>query len=140
MKNRIIPSIIISFACTLVVIFGIKCYNIYNIDKIVNQEVVENKDLYEVNYCNCLFITRTKHEADSLYKAKCKEVNLELNKPYKMITSFRDTSMVDYGTFRELDSVKCIRKAQMERVKQRRIIQEGNKEKELKLLNSPCGK
>ena len=47
MKNRIIPSIIISFACTLVVIFGIKCYNIYNIDKIVNQEVVENKDLYE---------------------------------------------------------------------------------------------
>ena len=57
-----------------------------------------------------------------------------------MTTSFKDTSMVDYGTFKELDSIKCIRKAQMERVKQRRLIQEENKEKELELLNSPCEK
>lgn len=79
-------------------------------------------------------------ETDRIRRAEFIKDSILLTKPYMMITSFRDTSIVDYGTFKELDSVKCIRKAQMERVKQRRITQGENKEKELKLLNSPCEK
>jgi hypothetical protein len=115
-------------------------------DKKITQTVVENNPedfndaLREINTLNYYAIITMDDflRADSNRKIQREYIYSLMDKPYKMRTSFRDTSIVDLGTYKELDSLKCIRKAQMELVKQRRIKQEENKEKELELLNSPC--
>lgn len=68
-----------------------------------------------------------------------------LSKPYRLTTSYKDTSYTDYGTFREIDSIKCIRFSQMT-AKIKSIDSTTNyntykfdhRNDELDALNKPC--
>jgi hypothetical protein len=112
----------------------------YRDNQRINQEITVNKDSFEDQYPRLgPFITIEDFiHVDSIYKAEMDRINKLKNKPFKMITKCKfipEVEFVDYGTFKEIDSLKCIRQKEMENL----IKQEKEQEKELDLLNNkPC--
>lgn len=67
------------------------------------------------------------------------------NSPYVLITSYNNERVTDYGTYEYIDSIKCIRLAEM-RIRAKEIDREDKirkykiklEEERLEKLNEPC--
>ncbi len=157
--NKIILlSILLSCISTAIIIGLPKFFS--EPEHIIEQEVMENtrnfngevNDIYD-EYKLQLFQTlktldKQKYNEDSIVKSIneiCDKKMKNLEKPFKLITSYKMLLLIDYGTYKEIDSLKCIRYAEMVIKKQyvdsvyeayKRASE--LKENQLKSLNKPC--
>lgn len=128
------------FACFALLSFiAIRVYN--KRDKI-EQTVVENDLEPLLNRLQGYYLTSPLSEKMSFEEYE-KLIREKHNAPYKLTTSYKELHIViDYGTFKEIDSIKVIRYGEMKLKadKMEHELEEANnrKKNELKLLNKPC--
>lgn len=105
----------------------------------VKQRVGKNNYTHSYEYD---YISPTNlEEFDSLQKERTRVRNA----PYVLVTSYKFERIYDYGTYEQIDSLKCIRFAEMSEIakkidKEIKLWHYKNKleEKKLEKLNEPC--
>lgn len=131
----------------------------YSLTSRIEQEVTENKhDIRMIAYDTPCFFpmsiysrigdstqcyhVNVKIKEDSVRREK---LMIDFNAPYILTTTYKDETIIDYGSYREIDSLKCIRYNEMLLTKiivdslliaEQNIIERTNTE--LKSLNKSC--
>lgn len=118
---------IIGLICLFTVAILLGYYTIHDMTKkpVVEQEVTDNKDL------------------DSFYRHDHNYEHFDAD--YCLMTKYKDEAVFDYGSFKYIDSLKCIRFTEM--TKKMKTVDSiadyvenriNRVKKDLKLLNKPC--
>lgn len=153
--------VLIIIAALVIFIGIVYANNVY--DHQVKQEVVLNEHTRRdyFNYPTPVFINYRRDDASidsALFKeaeaarAVFERAEKNYNAPYKLTTSYNHYTIEDFGTAREIDSIKCIRYNEMlnlrsfydtkdsliEVVKDKEEAAKDFAEKELERLNKSC--
>jgi len=134
LKFEILASILLIIVILLVV-FGVFSTK-PNIKPNIKQIVIVNDTNSNTIYSNEVYNGYTVNNYEDLvnYFEIMDSLEMVYNKPFKMVTEYHGITLIDYGTFKELDSIKCIRYHEMElKIKEQEIV-----EKQLEDLNKPC--
>lgn len=105
----------------------------------ISQKVSENEmNDYMPSYSGNLMHPIANDSVWNDYLKSQIEYEKRYTRPYKLTTEYKGICLIDYGTFKEIDSLKCIRFKEVERQVFVRDSLEAVSENELLILNKSC--